>query len=109
MGAALTRREALIGATAGLLAAGWSRPAPAQGVAGAPTVTELAPDLALIEGAGANVIVLATADGLLLVDGGAAQHSAALMRVLAERWPGRRVEILFNSNWREEHTGANAA
>jgi glyoxylase-like metal-dependent hydrolase (beta-lactamase superfamily II) len=109
MGAALTRREALIGATAGLLAAGWPRLAPAQGAAGALTVTDLAPDLALVEGAGANVVVLATADGLLLVDGGAAQHSAAMTRVLAERWPGRRVEILFNSNWREEHTGANAA
>ena len=26
-----------------------------------------------------------------------------------ERWPGRPVEILFNTNWRDEHTGANAA
>ncbi len=63
----------------------------------------------LISGAGANVVALAKADGVLLVDGGAAQHSAALQRVLGERWPGRRVEILFNSNWREEHTGSNAA
>ncbi len=109
MGAALTRREALIGATAGLLAAGCPRLAPAQGAAGALTLTDLAPDLALVAGAGANVVVLATADGLLLVDGGSAQHSAAMTRLLAERWPGRRVEILFNSNWREEHTGANAA
>jgi glyoxylase-like metal-dependent hydrolase (beta-lactamase superfamily II) len=92
-----------------LLVAGWPRLAPAQGAAGALTVTDLASDLALVEGAGASVIVLATAAGLLLVDGGAAQHSAAMTRLLAEHWPGRRVEILFNSNWREEHTGANAA
>jgi glyoxylase-like metal-dependent hydrolase (beta-lactamase superfamily II) len=70
---------------------------------------DLGADLTLISGAGANVVVLATRDGLLLVDGGVSEHSAALQRVLAERWPGRRVEILFNSNWREEHTGANAA
>ena len=108
MGAAVTRRQALIGATAGLLAARWPSLAAAQ-AAPALTSTELAPDLVLIQGAGANVTVLATADGLLLVDGGAAPHSAALQGVLAERWPGRRVEVLFNSNWREEHTGGNAA
>jgi cyclase len=109
MNPGLTRRQALIGATAGLLAAGWPRFPAAQGAAGALTSVDLGPDLVLISGAGANVTVLATADGLLLVDGGAVQHAPALQRVLADRWPGRRVEILFNSNWREEHTGANAA
>jgi glyoxylase-like metal-dependent hydrolase (beta-lactamase superfamily II) len=69
----------------------------------------LGSELALVSGAGANVVVLAAADALLLVDGGSAQHSAALERLLAERWPGRRVEILFNTNWRDEHTGGNAA
>jgi glyoxylase-like metal-dependent hydrolase (beta-lactamase superfamily II) len=109
MEAALTRRQALIGATAGLVAARWPRRASAQAAAPALTVTDLGSDLALVAGAGANVLVLATADGLLLVDGGAARHSAALRSVLAERWPGRSVEVLFNSNWREEHTGGNAA
>jgi glyoxylase-like metal-dependent hydrolase (beta-lactamase superfamily II) len=97
----------MAGAAAGAVTAVWPRFGAGQRPA--LRLTDLAPDLALVEGAGANVVVLATADGLLLVDGGAAQHSAALMRVLAERWPGRRVEILFNSNWREEHTGANSA
>jgi glyoxylase-like metal-dependent hydrolase (beta-lactamase superfamily II) len=109
MEAAVTRRQALIGATAGLLAARWPSVAGAQAAAPALTLTDLGPDLVLIQGAGANVTVLATADGLLLVDGGAASHAAALQSVLAERWPGRRVEVLFNSNWREEHTGGNAA
>lgn len=107
MEAAFTRRQALIGATAGVLAAAWPRLAAAQAVAAPLAVADLAPGLAVISGAGANVVVLATADGLLLVDGGAAPHAAALERVLGERWPGRRVEILFNTNWREEHTGAN--
>ena len=71
--------------------------------------TDLGADLALFEGAGANVVALATADGLLLVDGGAEAHAAALQSSLAERWPGRPVELLFNTNWRDEHTGANAA
>jgi glyoxylase-like metal-dependent hydrolase (beta-lactamase superfamily II) len=109
MKAALTRRQALMGATAGLVAARWPRLATAQPAAPALTLTDLGPDLVLVSGAGANVVVLATADGLLLVDGGARAHSAALQSVLAERWPGRRVQLLFNSNWREEHTGANAS
>ncbi len=62
-----------------------------------------------IAGAGANVVALTAADGVLLVDGGAEAHSAALLRVLAERWPGRPIKVVFNTNWREEHTGANAA
>jgi glyoxylase-like metal-dependent hydrolase (beta-lactamase superfamily II) len=105
---AVTRRQLISATTAGLLAAAAPRLAFGQ-AHHALTVTDLGADLALISGAGANVTVLAGADGLLLVDGGAAQHSAAMLRLLAERWPGRRVEILFNSNWREEHTGANAA
>jgi glyoxylase-like metal-dependent hydrolase (beta-lactamase superfamily II) len=74
-----------------------------------PKLTDLGADLALVEGAGANVVALASADGLLLVDGGAGEHAVALQGALAERWPGRPVAIVFNSNWRDEHTGANAA
>jgi glyoxylase-like metal-dependent hydrolase (beta-lactamase superfamily II) len=28
---------------------------------------------------------------------------------VAQRWPGRPVKVVFNTNWRDEHTGANAA
>ena len=109
MEAAINRRQALIGATAGLLAARWPRLARAQAAPGALTTTDLSPGLVLVSGAGANVVVLATADGLLLVDGGAEAHSAALQRALAERWPGRPLSIVLDTNWRHEHTGANAA
>ena len=108
MASGFTRRQVLTATTASLLAAAAPRLVVGQPSASL-AVTDLGSDLALISGAGANVVALAKADGVLLVDGGAAQHSAALQGVLAERWPGRRVEILFNSNWREEHTGANAA
>jgi glyoxylase-like metal-dependent hydrolase (beta-lactamase superfamily II) len=76
--------------------------------ASAPRLTELTPELVLVEGLGANVVAYAAADGLLLVDGGAEAHAAALQRVLAERWRGKPLALAFNSNWREEHTGANA-
>jgi glyoxylase-like metal-dependent hydrolase (beta-lactamase superfamily II) len=105
MQAALTRRQALIGATAGLLAVRWPRLAGAQ----APALTELGPDLVLASGAGANVVALASADGLLLVDTGAEAHAAALQGALAQRWQGRPVKIAFNTNWRDDHVGLNAA
>jgi glyoxylase-like metal-dependent hydrolase (beta-lactamase superfamily II) len=95
----------VLAGAAGLAAAGWSRLAAAQAL----EVTDLGADLVSIAGTGANVIALAAADGVLLVDGGAEAHSTALLRALAERWPDRPVRILFNTNWREEHTGANAA
>jgi glyoxylase-like metal-dependent hydrolase (beta-lactamase superfamily II) len=104
----LTRRQLIFATAAGAVAVAWPRLGSAQ-AKGALAVTGLAPDLALIAGAGANVVALATADGLLLVDGGAEAHAAALQRALAERWPGRSVEVLFNTNWRHEHTGGNAA
>src|SRR5687768_18212946 len=92
MESTLTRRQAVIGATAGLLAAGWPRLAAAQAAADAPAMTNLGSDLVLVSGAGANVVALASADGLLLVDGGAERHAAALQETLAQRWPGRSEE-----------------
>ena len=103
-----TRRQLLSATMAGAVAAAWPRLGSPQ-VAGALRLTELAPDLTLISGAGANVVAAATADGLVLVDGGTEAHSAALKGVLAERWPGRPAAVLFNTNWRYDHTGANAA
>jgi glyoxylase-like metal-dependent hydrolase (beta-lactamase superfamily II) len=76
--------------------------------ASAPRLTELTPELVVVEGIGANVVAYAAADGLLLVDGGVEAHAGTLQRVLAERWPGKPLALAFNSNWREEHTGANA-
>jgi glyoxylase-like metal-dependent hydrolase (beta-lactamase superfamily II) len=108
MAVILTRRQLFSATAAGAAAVALPRLGAAQ-AKGALAVTELAPDLALIAGAGANVVALATAEGLLLVDGGAEAHSATLQRALAERWPGRPLEILFNTNWRPEHTGGNAA
>jgi glyoxylase-like metal-dependent hydrolase (beta-lactamase superfamily II) len=73
-----------------------------------PKLQELDAELAVLGGFSANVVAFASADGLLLVDGGAESEAAALQRLLAERWPGRPPAIVLNSNWREEHTGANA-
>ena len=107
MGALLTRRRFVQTTTAVMTAAALPRL-----VAGQPAgvrFTDLGPDLVLAEGLGANVVALKSADGVLLVDGGAAPHSAALLAALAQRWPNAAVQILFNTNWRYEHTGSNEA
>jgi glyoxylase-like metal-dependent hydrolase (beta-lactamase superfamily II) len=109
MQAPLTRRQALLGSTVALLAVRWPYLAAAQAAAGAPALTDLGSDLVLISGAGANVVAMGTRDGVLLVDGGAEPHVAALQKMFAERWQGRAPAIVFNTNWRDEHTGGNAA
>jgi glyoxylase-like metal-dependent hydrolase (beta-lactamase superfamily II) len=107
MAARFTRRDVISATAAGVVAAGWPRFAAGQN-AGL-KLTDLGAELALVEGAGANVVVFGSANGLLLVDGGDEAHATALQSALAERWPGRSVQVAFNTNWRDEHTGANAA
>jgi cyclase len=108
MTARFSRRDVVFAAAAGI--AGTAVPwfARAQ-VAAAAKIAELAPNLALLSGFGANVVVLDSADGLLLVDGGSEAHATSLLRALTERWPGKQPAIVINTNWRDEHTGANAA
>jgi glyoxylase-like metal-dependent hydrolase (beta-lactamase superfamily II) len=71
------------------------------------SVTPLAGNLRLVSGAGGNVVVLNGPDGLLMVNGGVAEHSSALLEALAGGTNGRRVEILFNTDWHPDHTGSN--
>jgi len=108
MRALATRRQVLQGTAAGLVAAACARLSSAQSATEL-AFTDLGSDLALLSGAGANVVALGAADGVLLVDGGAAAQGTAVLGRLEQRWPGRRVEILFNTNWRDEHVGANEA
>ncbi|MEO8465094.1 MAG: MBL fold metallo-hydrolase, partial [Gammaproteobacteria bacterium] len=108
MGRAFTRRRVVAAATAAALVTFAGRSLRAQNVNSNPLkLTDLGTDLVLIEGAGANVVALGTPDGVLLVDGGLAAHSAAVAAALAQRWPNRRVAVLFNTNWRDEHVGSN--
>lgn len=108
----LSRRELLASlatvTAAGLVPRFGAAQRPADG--GAPLeLAALGDDVFVVTGAGANVVVDAAGDGLVLVDSGRAESAAALTRLLAERWPGRPLELVFNTNWRPEHTGGNAA
>jgi glyoxylase-like metal-dependent hydrolase (beta-lactamase superfamily II) len=71
--------------------------------------TKLADNYTLLSGAGSNVLVLHGPDGVLMVDGGLAEHSAGLLQAVAGLSPAGRIQVLFNTHWHVEHTGGNDA
>jgi len=91
------RRTVLRGLASGVAAATFGGAVRFARAADALTAASLAPGLTLIGGSGANVLVLATDAGKVVVDGGGAASSEALQRKLAEL-PGGRVAALFNTH-----------
>jgi glyoxylase-like metal-dependent hydrolase (beta-lactamase superfamily II) len=90
--------------------------APALRLTGAPAQTpspdsgtlKLADDLFVVRIPGeANVVVHTSADGVLLVDGGSAAGSDALMKAVSSLSGNGRVHTLFNTHWHPEQTGSN--
>ena len=65
--------------------------------------------LAVISGAGCNVVGMSGPDGALLVDGGLAANSAVLLKAVHGNLKTRRVDTLINTHWHPEQTGANEA
>ena len=79
---------------------------------GAGTAQRLADDLFVLQLPGeANVVAHTTPGGVVLVDGGSAKASAALMKMIGELPGGGRadagVQALFNTHWHPEQTGLN--
>jgi glyoxylase-like metal-dependent hydrolase (beta-lactamase superfamily II) len=65
--------------------------------------------LAMIQGAGCNVVALGGPDGALMIDGGLAANATALLQVLHGAVKTSRVNTLVNTHWHPEQTGANQA
>jgi glyoxylase-like metal-dependent hydrolase (beta-lactamase superfamily II) len=105
------RRDVLrltLGALAFSSAATWlvpARRALAQG--SVLRTTALRDGLVQIESDGANVLLLATPAGGVLVDSGGAAQGDALARIVAERLGGSAPAALLNTHWHPDHTGAN--
>jgi cyclase len=70
-------------------------------------VTRLADDLVLYSGAGGNVVTLGSGADLLMIDTGAAEHTAALLDAVEVETGTRRVATAFNTHWHWDHTGGN--
>ena len=79
-------------------------------LAAAPSLvsTPITDRLTLISGAGGNVVVFKSAEGVLLVDGGVAAHSAALLQTVRQLTGTDRIHTLFNTHWHWDQTGSNA-
>jgi glyoxylase-like metal-dependent hydrolase (beta-lactamase superfamily II) len=71
--------------------------------------TKLKDNLTLVTGAGGNIVVLNTPEGLLLVNGGLAETATDLMKFLSDQFKGQPVKTVFNTDWHLEHTGSNEA
>ncbi|MEJ1965055.1 MAG: MBL fold metallo-hydrolase [Gammaproteobacteria bacterium] len=111
----LTRRSLLqaslgaagASASAGFLGSLVASAAVARTPATAIQATPLADDLFLFQGAGGNVVVAKSSDGLLLVDGGSRERSAALMKRINAETGRARVQQVVNTHWHWDHTGSN--
>lgn len=71
------------------------------------STTAVADGVTLVRGAGANVVIIGGADGVVLVDGGLRTHAQALLDRIRHETGNAPVQALFNTNWRPEHTGLN--
>jgi cyclase len=92
-----------------LLAAGVSLPS-ILGAARDPTpitATKLAENFIEITGAGSNVLLVTGPDGCAMVDGGLAERSAELLKIVSDQSNAKPVRVLFNTHWHAEHTGSN--
>jgi glyoxylase-like metal-dependent hydrolase (beta-lactamase superfamily II) len=79
----------------------------AQAVSGATTI-KLSEDLFIVTLPGeANVVAQTNGKGVLLVDGGSAAGSDALLKTVTGLPGGGPVHTLFNTHWHPEQTGSN--
>jgi cyclase len=69
--------------------------------------TKLDENMLLISGAGGNVVLIVTPDGLGLVDGGLPNRSGDFLRLVAEQGHGIPVKVLLNTHWHLDRTGSN--
>ena len=81
----------------------WAREATARLAA-----QSLGSQLAMITGAGGNVLALGSAEGALLVDGGTQATSRALLKLALKSVGSKKVHTLFNTHWHPDQTGSNA-
>ena len=73
------------------------------------TKTRVTGNFFVVSGAGNNVLVFNSPDGVLMVDGGSPEHSAELLKFVAAETGGKQVRVLFNTHWHHESTGSNEA
>ena len=100
-----TRRTFLKGAAA--IAGAASLPAWSAKRRGAITIEPVTDGVALLTGAGGNVVLAKGAKGLVVIDGGDETHAAELFKAVRDYAGGKLPIALFNTHWHYDHTGSN--
>src|SRR5512134_2794451 len=99
--AAVNRRTVLSGAlglaTAAALPRAYAKLTPAS----------VADGFTLLSGGGGNILVVATTEGAILVDSGAADAAQGLVPAIGEMQGDTKVHTLFNSHWHLDQIGGN--
>jgi cyclase len=72
------------------------------------SVTLLRDKLRLLSGAGGNIMIQESPEGLLLIDSGLSTATAGILAETAKIGNGK-VTLLFNTHWHTDHTGSNVA
>ena len=100
----IDRRQLLTGVVGGLFASlTFPRHSPAQPI-GHVTLNDR---LAVVTTGGTNVLTLSSDEGLVLVDSGTPEFTAALLASVRQFASGKSVKTLFNTHWHLENTAAN--
>jgi glyoxylase-like metal-dependent hydrolase (beta-lactamase superfamily II) len=73
------------------------------------TVADVGDRLFVIAGAGGNVTVFNSGEGVLLVDGGSPERSRDVLKLVKERTGSSKIHTLFNTHWHWDQTGSNEA
>jgi glyoxylase-like metal-dependent hydrolase (beta-lactamase superfamily II) len=111
MAPAPSRRDVLrtlIGGAAGLsLPIGSISPASAQSHHPSLKTIPLTANVALVSGAGGNVVVVSSDDAALMVNGGLREHADQLSHTVSGLTAGKPVRFLVNTDWHPDHSGSN--
>src|SRR5262249_21038670 len=99
--------RALVGGAAGLSLAPALPKAFSQANTAAISATRISEDFTVLSGAGGNVLVLTQPDGVLLVNGGAAERSADILKAVSDISSGKKGQTLFNTCLHLDSTGVN--
>jgi glyoxylase-like metal-dependent hydrolase (beta-lactamase superfamily II) len=70
-------------------------------------ITPLTDSIALVTGAGSNVVVFTSKDGVVMIDGGSAERSGDLLKTVSKYTKTSHPQTSFNTHWHWDHTGSN--
>ena len=101
----MNRRDVLKGTLGVFTMCASSRVLNAQQASGG--VRRLTDKMAVVDGGGSNVLACSTAEGLVLVDGGAPKSGDQVMAALKGLAPGAKVQTLLNTHYHTDQTGNN--